>query len=136
MPKVGKNNWAKTMENIVMYLKLVRGMRRTPLTYVVRHHVKVAHITPGSYAYLNLDEEMIARTSIVNASSNLRMNQDSLDRVYADHQADTFKIDKAMVYQILSKMFADIDAFVYMKQRKAMQDGQAVFFDVHRNLHL
>ena len=30
-PKVDKNNWAKTMENIVMYLKVVRGMRGTPL---------------------------------------------------------------------------------------------------------
>ena len=28
-PKVYKNNWAKTMENIVVYLKLVRGMMGT-----------------------------------------------------------------------------------------------------------
>ena len=41
-PKVDKNNWAKTMENIVMYLKLVRGMRGTPLAYVVRCHIKVS----------------------------------------------------------------------------------------------
>ena len=41
--KVDKNNWAKTVEKIVMYLKLVRGMRRTLLAYVVWCHVKVAH---------------------------------------------------------------------------------------------
>ena len=62
------------MEDIVMYLKLVRGMRGALLDYVVRHHVKVAHISPGSGAYLNLDEEMIIRVPIVNASSNLRLN--------------------------------------------------------------
>ena len=59
-----------------MYLKLVRGMSGTPLAYVVRCHIKVAHIPPGSDAYLNLDEEMIARASIVDTRLNLRLNQD------------------------------------------------------------
>ena len=45
--KVDKNNWAKIMENIVMYLKLMRGMRGVPLTYVVQQYIKVAHISPG-----------------------------------------------------------------------------------------
>ena len=34
-PKVDNNNWAKTMENIVIYFKLVRDMRGTPLDYMV-----------------------------------------------------------------------------------------------------
>ena len=34
VPKVDKNNLEKTMENIVMYLKLVRGMRGTLLAYL------------------------------------------------------------------------------------------------------
>ena len=34
-PKVDKNNWAKTMENIVLHLKLVKGMRGALLVYVV-----------------------------------------------------------------------------------------------------
>ena len=38
-----------------------------------------------------------------------------------------------MVYQILSKMFTDMDAFVYVKQRKAMQNGHVVFFDIHEH---
>ena len=37
-----------------------------------------------------------------------------------------------MVYQILSKVFTDMGAYVYVKQRKAMQDGQAVYFKVHK----
>ena len=61
------------------------------------------------------------------------LNHDSLDRVYLGNKCDTFKIDNAMVYQILSKMFTDMDAFVYVKQRKALQDGQAVFFNVHKH---
>ena len=43
-PKVDKNNWVKTMENIVMYLKLMRHMKGTLLAYVVWRHVKVTHI--------------------------------------------------------------------------------------------
>ena len=100
-PKVDNSNWVKTMENIVLHLKLVRGMRVTPLAYVVWHHVKVAHISTGYGAYLNRDKEMIPRAPIANAKSNLKMTQETLDRVYLSHQIDTFKIDNAMVYQIL-----------------------------------
>ena len=46
VPKTGKNNWMKTMENIVLHLKLVRGMRGTMLACVVWRHIKVAHISP------------------------------------------------------------------------------------------
>ena len=49
------------MKNIVLQLKLIACMRGTLLANVVQHHVKVAHISPGYDAYLNLDEEMIAR---------------------------------------------------------------------------
>ena len=75
---------------------------------------------------------MIAWAPIVDARSNFGLNKDSLDRVYLDHQCDIFKIDNAMVYQILSKVLTDMDAFVYLKQRKAMHDGQAAFFDIHK----
>ena len=43
-PKVDKSNWAKTMENTVLHLKLIIGMRGTLLAYVVGCHIKVAHI--------------------------------------------------------------------------------------------
>ena len=120
-PKVDKNNWVMTMENIVTYLKLVRGMRGDPLAYVVQHHITVAHISPRSDAYLNLNEEMITRAPIVDACANLKLNQDSLDRAYLDHQADTFMIDNAMVYQILSKMFTYTNIFAeYSHQEQSM----------------
>ena len=45
------------MEDIVLYLKLMRKVRGVSLAY----HIKVAHIFPGYSAYLNLDEEMMAR---------------------------------------------------------------------------
>ena len=98
-------------------------MRGTLLAYVAWYHVKVDHISPGSGTYLNLDKEMIPRAPIVDARSHLRLNQDSLDRVYIDHQTDTFKVDNTMVYQIFSKIFIDMDEFVYVKQRRAMQDS-------------
>ena len=68
-----------------MCLKLVRGMSGAPLAYVVRCHIKAAHISPGSGTYLNIDKEMIARGPIVNVRLNLKLNQ------------DTFKMDNSMV---------------------------------------
>ena len=76
------------MENIVLLLKIMRGMRGTLLAYVVQHHIKVAHISPGYGAYLNLDKEMIARAPIVDARSNLKMTQETLDRACLSYQID------------------------------------------------
>ena len=73
---------------------------------------------------------MIARAPIVDSKSNLKMNQEALNKVYLHYQCDTFKIDNALVYQILLKMLMEMDIYVYMKQRKSTQDGQAVFFHI------
>ena len=37
------------------------------------------------------------------------------------------------MYQMLSKIFMDTDSYVYMKQRKGMEDCQAMFFDNHKH---
>ena len=58
---------------------------------------------------------MVTSASIVNTKTNLKVNQESFDKIYLDHQVDTFKIDNAMVYQILSKAFTDTDAYIYVK---------------------
>ena len=75
---------------------------------------------------------MIARSPIVDAKSNLMMAQDGLDRAYISWQCDTFKIDNACMYHIPSKIFMDMDAHVYLNQRKSNLDGQPVFFDIHK----
>ena len=85
VPKVDNNNWAKTMDNIVLHLKLISGMRGAMLAYVVWYHIKVTHFLPGYGAYLNLDAKMIARAPIVNSRLNLKLNQETLDRAYLDH---------------------------------------------------
>ena len=59
------------MKNIVLHLELMKGMRSTPLAYVVWHHVKVAHISPGFGTYLNLDKEMTTRAPIIGSKSSL-----------------------------------------------------------------
>ena len=97
-----------------MYLKCMRGMRETQMTYVILHHVQVAHIFPGSGTYLNFDKKLISRTTNIDASSKLRLSQDTLDKAILN-QGDAFKIDDVMVYQMISKMFTDMDAFVYIK---------------------
>ena len=115
MPKIGKNNWATTMENLVLHLRFVRGMRGTLLAYVVWCYVKVDHIASGHDTYLNLDEKMITRAPIVDTRSNLKMSQETLDRVVLSYEVDTFKIDNALLHQIISKVFTYMDAYVYVK---------------------
>ena len=60
------------MEAIVLHLRLIKGVRGDPLTYVVRQNVKVVHISPGYSTYLKLDEKMMTRTPIVHVKSNLK----------------------------------------------------------------
>ena len=49
MLKIDKNNWGKTVENIMLHLKLMRMIRGNPLADVVQHHIKVAHILSNIY---------------------------------------------------------------------------------------
>ena len=95
-------------------------------------HLKVAYILPGYGAYLKLDEEIIGRAPIMNSKWNLKITQETLDRAYLRYQVETFKINNDLVYQIFSKEFTGKDTYLYVKQRKATHDNQAVFFDVHK----
>ena len=130
-PKV-KNSWGKTMENTVLHLNLMRGMRDPCGLCGLASHQGSSY-QPGYGAYLNLDEEMITRAPIINTKWNLKIIQETLDRAYLNYQVDTFKIDNALVYHILSKVFTDMIAYIYVKQRKAIQDIQAVYFDVQKH---
>ena len=103
-PKADKNNWAKMMKNIVLHLKLMREVTGVLLAYMVWHIIKVAHIPPGH------EEEMIARAPMVNAELNIKMTQETLERVYLNYQCDTFKIDNALVYQLLTMIFMNTNA--------------------------
>ena len=94
----------------------------------------VAHISPGYDVYLNLDKEIITRAFIVDAESYLKMTQDSLDRACLSYQWDRFKVNNALVYHILSMVFADTDACVNVKQRKSTQNGREVYIDIQKHL--
>ena len=100
------------MENIMLHRKLLRGVREVSITYMVYHHIKVAHIPPEHDTYLNLDEKIIARAPIVNGKLNIKLTQDILNRAYSDHQCGTFKIDNPLVYQTLFKNFMDMSAYI------------------------
>ena len=131
VPKLDKSNWTKTMKAIVLYLRLLRGVQGVPMAYVVRQHIIVAHILPGYDTQSNLDNNMIARAPIIDTKSDLKMTQDGLNKTYVSWQCDTIKVDNALVHQILSKIFMDMDAYVNLQQRK-YHYGQTVYFDVHQ----
>ena len=54
------------------------------------------------------------------------MTDECIETAYVSWWWDTLKIDNAFVYHILLKIFTDMDLHVYVKQKKSMQDGQAV----------
>ena len=58
LPKVYKNNWAKTMKVIVPHLWLIRGVQGIPLAYVIRQYVMGLHIVPGYDAFLKLGKKI------------------------------------------------------------------------------
>ena len=68
VPKVDKINWAKTMENIVLHLQLIRGVREALLAYVVWCLIRVPCISPGHDAHLTLNKKMGTRAPIVDES--------------------------------------------------------------------
>ena len=43
-----------------------------------------------------------------------------------DSQYDAIQNDNALMYNIISKLFIDMDFYCHVKQRKSMQDDQAV----------
>ena len=69
-----------------------------------------SHISPEYGAYLNLDVKMIARVPIIDSKMNLKLSQESLHRVYLDHQCGIFKIDNALMYKILLKLLMGMGA--------------------------
>ena len=83
--------------------------------------------------FLNLDEDMTARASILDAKSNINLTQEFSDRVFLSYQYIIFNIDNALVHNIISMMFMDTDSYIYMKQRKSKQGDQAVYFNVHKH---
>ena len=56
---------------------------------------------------------MIARAPIVDEKSNLKQTQECLDKAYVGCQCDTFKIDNAFMYHILSMIFMYMDVYVF-----------------------
>ena len=102
------------------------------MEYMVSCNVKVSHFPNESVKYLNFDGEVITRAPIVNKILNSRHSEVSLDKFYYLYEVHIFKIDNALVSQILFKIFIEMDAFVYMKQRKDSQDVPAVYLDIHK----
>ena len=78
VPKVDKFNLARTTEAIVPPPQACHWLRGAQLAYVIRQHVKVAHVQPGYNAYLKLDNEMISRAPIFDATLNLKQIRTAL----------------------------------------------------------
>ena len=57
----------------------------------------------------------------------------TLQKKYLSYQVNTLNIDNALVFQILSLMLTDMDAYFYVKLRKAKQDSWVLYFHVNKD---
>ena len=88
--QLGAQSWKKWLgQNYAEHSAAPQACERhqgdpTGLSHLVPF--QVAHISPVYGAYPNLDEEMIARNPIINARSKLKLNEETKEKAYVDHQ--------------------------------------------------
>ena len=82
--------------------------------------------------YLDLDEEMITKVLSVNEMLNLNQTQSCLDRAYVSWSAGSVIHSRHWCIISPQIFLQGMDAYVYSKQRKSMQDGQTVFFNINK----
>ena len=129
-PKLDTKNWPKTMESLEIYIKGHRAGEKGPLSYVVRKELfpPAAAVDPGfgdiGTKYNNHDDEMIARQRIIDASvatMDLKVHEKN------GPFTDNFTRDRATVYDLLSALFNNTDAYAVIKPYKTKSDGRGAW---------
>jgi hypothetical protein len=63
-PKINERNWAKTMEAMDEWLRLIPGERRLPFAYVIRKDIGLPEDEDLSESYPNITDEMVRHAPI------------------------------------------------------------------------
>jgi len=120
-PKLNSKDWPKTIEGLEEYLATFRGVTGAPLSYVVRKQLipPVGADDPATN-YDTLDEEMISRAPIIEGRVGTE------DGPFTESSV----MDRLKVWEKLSVLMADHEAWTYFKVGRKSKDGRKAFLAV------
>ena len=116
-PPVKNSKIVEWTESLEEYLGSVRGIRKVPLSYLIRENVDPGaaqawpngYNMPYSHIYSSFNEEMIAR---------------------ATHTHATYATDNEKLYQIISTALVDTPFMTSIKRHRSAKDGRRAFQDL------
>ena len=118
-PTINYNDWPKTMESILEYLRACPGTTKIPLAYVVRDTVEVpADADDPAGEYDTVQDEMIARAPHVD------QNGDPLP---------TYQADNRLVWEKISAFTRDEPCWSYVKPAQRSRNGRMAYQNLHNH---
>ena len=114
-PPIKNSKIVEWTESLEEYLSTVRGVRKVPLSYLIREDVNpgnvqalpAARVMPYSPMYRSFQEESIQR---------------------ATHDHPTYATDNESLYQIISTALKDTPFMTSIKRHRAARDGRGAMF--------
>ncbi len=130
IPVVDFKNWPKAMESLAQYIRGHRGVLKGPLSYVTRRDLfpmnavtDPGYNTAGS-KYNDHDDEIIAWQRIVDASAaTLSLKVHEKDGPFTDN----FLLDRTRVFELLSSILCETDAWTVIKPFRIKRDGRGAW---------
>jgi len=110
-PEINPKDWPKTIESIEEYLRGCLGVTKIPLAYVVREATAIPGIDPVG-GYSSRQDELIARSPIVNAAGNF---------------TPTYLSDRTKVWELLSEITREKECWTYVRPAQKTRDGRLAF---------
>jgi hypothetical protein len=112
-PKIDEKNWAKTMEAMDEWLRLIPGERRLPLAYVIRKDIALPGDEDPAESYPSITDEMVRRAPIGT------MNPDGTITYHP-----TFRVNNCLCFDKLAAWARDHSCWTYIKPFAKSRDGR------------
>jgi hypothetical protein len=112
---ISAKDWAKTMESLEEYLRGHLGVTKIPLSYVIREMEAVPADPDPTDQYDSLQDEMIARTAIVDTTAA------------AVTHTPTYLTDRQRVWDLIAKLTRDQECWSYVKPAQRARDGRKAY---------
>ncbi len=137
LPHLDPEDWSLTAENVMHWLSQYRGVEGAPLSYVIREELRVpGEAVDPTYGdadsvYASHDEELVARSSILKKLTGAALTKSDEQLEKAGPFTDTFLMDSAKVYDLLTHLFGTETYFTYIKdagKKRGMPNGRMGWF--------
>ena len=112
-PKIDERNWAKTMEAMEEWLRLIPGERRLPLAYVIRKDIGLPEEEDPPESYPSITDEMVRRAPIGTTNP---------DGTVTYHP--TFRVNNCLCFDKLALWARDHACWTYIKPFAKSRDGR------------